>query len=160
MAGVNGKGGPPPKRSDQRRRKNAPAAGEPQKADGADAVAIPPADEKWHPLARQWYESLAASGQSRFYEPSDWATAVVVAESMSRELLPQGLVYQGQVISYELMTVKPGALGAWLKAMSTLMVTEGDRRRLALELQRPQPAGEASPGKVTDIRSWKAGLSG
>jgi hypothetical protein len=136
-----GSRGPAPKRSDQRRRSNTPAAGEPTKAPGASKVPVPRGDSKWHPVARRWYASLAKSGQSAFYEPSDWATAYLVAESMSRELSPQGLVYQGKVVGYHTMTVKAGALSAWLQAMTVLMVTEGDRRRAALELQRPKPSG-------------------
>lgn len=156
MAGVKGAGGPVPKRSDQRRRKNPPAMGEPTKAAGAKAVPIPRADPKWHPLAMRWYGSLAKSGQSHFYEPSDWATAAVIAESMSRELSPQGIVYKGEVVSYHTMTVKAGALAAWLKGMAVLMVTEGDRRRLAMELTRPK-SDEVVPD-VTRIDDYRRRL--
>lgn len=160
MPGVKGSGGPPPKRSDQRRRKNPPAAGEPTKAPGAERVEIPAADESWHPIARRWYESLALSGQAHFYQPSDWGTAFFLAESMSRELKPQGIVYQGVITSYELMTVKAGTISALLKGMSDLMVTEGSRRRIALELQRPpSPTSGSEPAKVTDIRAWREQLS-
>lgn len=155
--------GPPPKRSDQRRRRNKTAGeqqvGEATKAPGAAAVEVPSPDDDWHPLAKRWYESLAESGQSAFYEPSDWATAVLIAESISRELKPQGLVYQGEVVSYHTMTVKPGALGAWLKAMTDLMVTEGARRRAAMELQRPQADdGSGAPAPVTSLSSWRQQL--
>jgi len=169
MPGVKGAGGPPPKRSSQRRRRNPTAAearsttGEATKAPGAASVPVPTADPAWHVLAREWYESLAASGQSAFYEPSDWATAKLLAETISRELSPQALVYQGKITGYHLMTVKAGALSALLKGMSDLMVTEGSRRRIALELQRPKPDGEpaAQPAAgVTDIRSWRENLSG
>ena len=53
-----------------------------------------------HPAARRWFESLAESGQSAFYEPSDWATAYVLAETMSRELRPRvvGVTKDGDVI--------------------------------------------------------------
>ena len=74
--------GVPPKRSDQRRRANTPAAGEPVKAPAGPVVEGIVADPSWHPIMRRWFESLAESGQSAFYEASDWATAAVVAVSL------------------------------------------------------------------------------
>ena len=82
--------GPPPKRSDQRRRANTPAAGEPRKVVDPHEVDIPATDEDWHPVARLWFDSLRRSGQSAFYTNSDWGTAYLLAESMSRELKPAG----------------------------------------------------------------------
>lgn len=147
------KRGPAPKRSDQRRRVNKrPDDGGVDRAPGAGEVEPPAADPEWHPIALAWFNSLAASGQSAFYEPSDWATAVFIAESMSRELKPQGLVYKGEITSYHTMTVKASMLSALMSAMGNLMVTEGDRRRLRLELIRPQPDGDdGEGGSVTHI---------
>lgn len=154
--------GPAPKRSDKRLGHQPTAAKDAvEKVAGADEVKVPAADKKWHPIARRWYESLSQSGQHVFYEASDWATAFLLAEAMSRELRPQGIVWQGKVVSYELMTVKAGTISALLKGMSDLMVTEGSRRRVALELQRPPsgPAGDGPPAPVSDIRAWRERLS-
>ena len=126
--------GPPPKRSEQRRRNVEPATGTPRKATRGTDRDAPDALEGWHPLARHWYESLARSGQHVFYEPSDWATAMVVAESMSRELLPRTIVLKdGGTIELE-CSPSGATVTAWLKAMGSLVVTEGDRRRAAIEL--------------------------
>ncbi len=84
-----GNRGPVPKRSDQRRRTNEPVRPIDHVESGSTSPSGPPADETWHPVAFAWYESLAKSGQSTFYEPSDWATAFLIAESMSRDLNPQ-----------------------------------------------------------------------
>src|SRR5690242_6765714 len=140
MPGVPGSGGPVPKRSDQRRRRNKPEGGEITKAAGAEKVAVPRADADWHPVAKRWFNSLAKSGQSRFYEPSDWATAFLIAESMSRDLLPQvvGVTDKGEVVR-DTIPLKGASLGAYLRAFSTLLTTEGDRRRMKLELERPEP---------------------
>lgn len=166
MAGVKGAGGPPPKRSDQRRRRNTPVAGEPQQAPGGEVV-VPEPDEAWHPVARRWFESLKGSGQSRFYESSDWGLAFLLAESMSRELHPQPIVIgKGENARVEMFTTPPkgASLAAWLKGMTALLVSEGDRRRAALELQRPQkpPAdGTAEEdGSVTVLDSWRARTEG
>ncbi len=152
--------GPVPKRSDQRRRRNAPAqpltkapAGEP------GAAGRPVADHRWHPIAKEWYESLARSGQSRWYEPSDWATAFLIAESISRDLKPQ-VVGAHPETGEPVMAVIPlkgASLAAYLKAMTALLVTEGDRRRAAVELQKtkagdPEAEREAGVAQLDEFR--------
>lgn len=138
--------GPIPKRSTQRRRTNKPAAGEPTEAPAAVDVEPLEADPDWHPVAIRWFDSLAGSGQSRFYEPSDWATAYLLAESISRELSPHLVALAGEV--YTLTEAPRGAsLAAWLKGMTALLATEGDRRRAAIELQR-------GDGEEADGVSW------
>lgn len=143
--------GPAPKRSDQRRRANKPEAGEPTKAPGAAEVEIPEADAEWHPVARRWYESLATSGQRAFYEPSDWATAYLLAESMSRELHPQPIVSSEGEVTMVRFPPKAASVAAWLKGTTALLATEADRRRVSLELERPQPPSGEGGGDVAWI---------
>lgn len=149
--------GPVPKKESQRRR-STPADKPVEHVVAARVVAIPEPDEDcWHPVALAWYLSLEPSGQSRFYEPSDWATAYLIAESISRDLSPQvvGITETGEVVR-DVIPLKGASLSAYLRAMAVLMVTEGDRRRLQLELERPQPVdadAERAKGTVTDIRS-------
>lgn len=156
--------GPPPKRSEQRRRTNTPAAGEPTKAPGARKVAKPRPDPKWHPVARRWFNSLALSGQAQFYEPSDWGAAYLLAETMSRELMPQPITLgRGETAETVLqpIAVKSASIAAWLKGMTALLATEGDRRHAALELQRAEPeTPAATPAPVTDLRAWRESLGG
>lgn len=154
-----GSRGPVPKRTDQRRRRNRPEvpAGS---APAARSVRAPRPDPAWHPIVRDWYRSLRRSGQSAFYEPSDWQTARLIAESMSRDLKPQFVAMNEETGEPVVMVipVKGASLAAYLKAMSALLVTEGDRRRSGVELQRPpeQPAG---PG-VPHIDDYRDRLSG
>lgn len=145
MPGVPGSGGPIPKRSDQRRRRNQPEVPI-DSAPAAPRAEPPAADDEWHPMARAWFESLAASGQSVFYEPSDWATAVLVAESMSRDLSEQvvGVTEKGDILKAKI-PLKGASLAAYLKAMTVLLVTEGDRRRARLELERQRDAEQSDP---------------
>ena len=133
---MSGPRGPVPERSDQRRRTNAPEIPI-DHAPAAEHVEVPEPDEDWHPIAKQWYLSLGGSGQRVFYEPSDWATAYLIAESISRDLKPQfvGMTEDGDVIR-EKIPMKGASLTAYLKAMSALLATEGDRRRSRVELQR------------------------
>lgn len=120
MAGTTG---PVPKRSDQRRRRNKDG-GEITAATSGTFVppAAPPALD-WHPLAREWYESLSRSGQSVFYEPSDWAQARVWAEVLSRQM------NSGARVSANMIS-------AWSAGATELLTTEGARRRSRLELER------------------------
>lgn len=119
--------GPVPKRDDQRRRRNVPAVPT-TRAVGAAEVAVPEPDAGWHPIARDWFVSLAGSGQGRFYEPSDWQTARYVAESMSRNLSAGRFSAQH--------------FAAVMSAMTDLLTTEGARRRARLELDRPESEGK------------------
>ena len=148
MPGVPGRGGPVPKRSDQRHGHRAKADSEAIDRVPADAeVPVPPADDRWHVIARRWYESLAGSAQSYFYEPSDWATAFLIAESISRDLKPQfvGISEASGEPIFEAIPMKGASLAAYLKAMTALLVTEGDRRRSRVELERTRAPVEEAP---------------
>lgn len=143
--------GPPPKRSTQRRRRN--KSDQPiQKATAAKKVPVPKPDAKWHPIAKRWYLALAKSGQAQFYEPSDWATAFVLAESMSRDLGMKvvGTTKDGDLIQ-AIAPINGTSLNAYLKAMTALLVTEGDRRRARLELERGSDAKDDGNGNVSWI---------
>lgn len=118
--------GPVPKRSDQRRRRNKADGVETVKAPSGVGIRTPAPDPEWHPIAREWFRSLAESGQAQFYERSDWATARYVGEAMSRNLLAGRFSAQ--------------LFAAVMSGMTELLTTEGARRRVRIELQRPEDA--------------------
>jgi hypothetical protein len=128
--------GPVPKRESQRRRTN--DRGTAAKAPSGAPVPVPDPDEGWHELARDWFVSLGRSGQSVFYEASDWQTARYVAEAMSRNLAAD---------KFSSML-----FAAVMSASASLLVTEGDRRRLRIELER---AGEGD-GEVSELDDYRA----
>lgn len=124
-----GSRGPVPKRSDQRRRRNAEPNGKVTKAPAGAVVAeIPEAEADWLPIVRETYLSFAMSGQSRFYEPSDW----------------QLLRLSCHLANLQVGAEKPSAVmwqvinGMW----SDLLATEGERRRARMELERTEPTAE------------------
>lgn len=133
--------GPVPERSDRRRRTNKPAIAV-QAAAGAVRVTVPAPDKEWHPAATRWYRSLKKSGQSRFFEPSDWAQAWVWAEFLSRALK------QGERPSSQL-------IAAWSAGATELLTTEGARRRLRIELQRPREVDEDVQSAVTALDDFR-----
>ena len=136
---------PLPKRSTERRRRNIVPGLE--SAPAATEVKPPAASKDWHPGARRWYRDLARSGQSRFFEPSDWSTAWLVAERMTRLLDDDA----------------PNA-AAWSAidaVMGRLLSTEGDRRRLRLELvredERTLSDDDRADATVSDLRARLSG---
>ena len=138
-----GNRGPIPKRSESRQRRNEPER-QITKALGADEVVIPEPDPNWHPIALRLWESLEASGQSRFYEPSDWAVAYSLMDDLS--YYKAGAKRSGQM----LQTI--------MSSLSSLLVTEGDRRRLSLELNRPNGEASEDDGKVAVMDKWRQRL--
>lgn len=128
--------GPVGKRSDQRRRRNKPEGPQLVVAPAAPAVTVPEPSEAWHPLMVDWYRSLMSSGQSAFYEPSDWEMARLAAHVMSQEL------NSGEA-------VKAATLKEFQAIANNLMTTEGARRKLRVELQRgPQVVKDDESGSV------------
>jgi len=122
--------GPPPKRSSQRRRRNKTAPT--TKAIAAREVLGPKLTGRHSAAARRFWEALRRSGQAQFFEPSDWAAAELV------------------VAAIDTFIKKPSAmmLASINSAMSNLLVTEGDRRRVRLELERPD---ETQPDDASEI---------
>lgn len=116
-----GRRGPVPKRSSERRRRNKQPAVERVLMVGE--VRVPPLPQGTHKIARRLYRSLADSGQSRFFEPSDWALALWLADQMTR-LLKQ----DGPASSKDFASV-------WAAAKD-LMSTEASRRRAQIEVVR------------------------
>lgn len=122
--------GPIPKRSEERRRRNKDDGPELIQATAGgpeDLPELPEPDTLWHPIAADWYLSLRESGQAAFYEPSDWAVARYAAHVMSQVLLSDRGP-NGQLVA------------ALNSVMSSLLTTEGDRRRARMELER-KPTG-------------------
>jgi hypothetical protein len=135
--------GPVPKRSSERRRRNKES--KPQTAPALVAkVEAPKAKAGWHPIAKAWYASLSESGQTQFFEPSDWQAAQYVAEVMSRNLREKK--FSGSLFN-----------AVW-SAMSDLLTTEAARRRVRLEIERVGD-GEEPPAGVVAISDYRKRLA-
>lgn len=135
--------GPVPKRQSQRRRQNKPEKTDQVKAHGK--VAVPEVSETWHPVAKDWFKSLAESGQAQFFEPSDWQGARFVAEAMTENL--NAGRFSAQLFA-----------SVWT-AMGELLTTEGSRRRVRLEIEREtgDPDEEAAVAAIDDYRRRRSG---
>lgn len=135
--------GPIPKRDDERKRTNerdTPTT----KATGASEVKQPRADGDWHSIAKKLWKAMGESGQTQFYEPSDWAIAYSMMDDLS---------------SYKRRENRsPAMLQVIMSTLSSLLVTEGDRRRVSIELSRPG-TGEAAEDKTIKMEEWRRKLS-
>jgi hypothetical protein len=141
--------GPIPKRSEERRRRNKEEGAQLVQAPSGppeDLPDVPEPDGHWHPIAADWFVSLRESGQAAFYQASDWATARYAAELMHRGL-SSDRPPNGQYVA------------ALNSLMSSLLTTEGDRRRARIELER-KPAVQSVPASVTAIADYRATLGG
>jgi hypothetical protein len=124
--------GPIPKRSDQRIRRNRPDV-EIETVSAIGVVPVPEFDlSDVHPLVNELFLSLKDSAQSRFYEPSDWAYAKFTLHFA--DVLLKSSRPSGQLLS----TVQT--------MLTDLLLTEGARRRVRLEVERNQ-----SEGAVLDV---------
>lgn len=82
---------------------------------------IPKPNPEWHGIALGWYRSLALSGQSRWYEATDWAMAYLAADLLDSQLQDG---------------YRPGLLAEFNDISARLLCAEGDRRRMRIELIR------------------------
>lgn len=164
--------GPVPKKDSERRRRNKTgtdsASHIPAQVVNVDEllvgeVEIPEPDAKWHPIAIQIYEAQMKSGQVLWMEPSDWSMLYLLCESISRDLNPQvvGITEDGDVVK-DVIPLKGASLSSYLKAFEALLMAEGGRRRLRIELERQKRLDAAAEdmGKVVDIVAKRAELFG
>lgn len=133
--------GPPPQRSEQRRRRNKV---EIDRAPVRVVGVYGPEPPEWLAgLALDWYKSLRTSGQAIYYTDSDWSSALIIAKAIER------------------FESRPSAhmLTAILSGFGSLAATEGDRRRLRIELERAEREDADEQAGVTAINDWQRRLS-
>ena len=125
-----GERGPIPKRSEELVRRNKPDVPV-DKVDAIGTVQVPDLDiENPHQMITDFYDSLRDSAQSRFYEPSDWVYARFTMHFANQ------LLYSSRPSSQLLAAVN--------QMLSNLLVSEGDRRRVRLEVERKTAGGEGA----------------
>ena len=136
-----GSRGPVPKRDAERRRRNKPD----RQTDTVTingAVKPAPCPSGIHADARRWYKSLSKSGQTQYWEPSDWEQARIAAIWLS------GLLRSG----------RPSAqmVASWLSMVAELGVTEGSRRRMRIEIERAPKQVPAAVSRMDEYRAARA----
>ena len=101
-----------------------------------------------HPLVEDMWNSMIESAQSKFFEPSDWQYARLTLFALNQELIASR--HAGKPMG----SMKLAALN---QMMTSLLMTEGERRRVRIEIER----SEGSGGKVISLAdAFKAKLTG
>jgi hypothetical protein len=114
-------------------------------------VTIPNAPRDWHPIARRMWDSLKTSGQTEFFQDSDWAFAYSLCDDLSVYKKPH-VTRDGE----EYIKRSPEMLKAILGGLERLMFTEVDRRKVRIELHEPEP--EQDDAIVLAIAEYQADL--
>ncbi|WP_312715491.1 phage terminase small subunit [Corynebacterium flavescens] len=130
--------GPIPKRDTDRVRRNKPDT--PTKIGVALPAKRPPEERSWNTTAKRLYRSLKDSGQTTFWQQSDWEYARLTMDQLSKMLDSAGD-----------KPLRAGQLAEINQMMSRLMFTEPDRRRARIELLQAAEGGGDDPATVTDI---------
>jgi hypothetical protein len=99
----------------------------------------PQPSAEWRPQARSWYNSLALSGQSDFYEASDWATAVAAA----------------QAYDIFLRTYNAAIFASFVRLSERLGVTVTDRKRSRIELTDPEVSDADEDAADKAVIDWR-----
>lgn len=105
----------------------------------ADKVEPPEPDPGWHPIAMKLWESVKQSTFTRYYEPSDWIILYSACDDLSN--------YKKQERR------SPTMLAAVNTMLTSLLLTEGDRRRVQIEINRIDES-EAESAGVTALQAW------
>ena len=108
---------------------------------GSD-IPIPDPDPTWKPKARSWFNSLKLSGQSEFYEASDWATAVAAADAYN--------VF--------LRTYNASVFAQFVRLSERLGVTVTDRKKSRIELATPEPTDVDEDEADKAVLGWHGRL--
>ena len=140
--------GPMPKRDADRVRRNKPDV--PTRIGAAMPTDPPAEDRKWHVVAKRLYRSIKHSGQSKFWQQTDWEYARLTMDQLSKMLDSAG----DKPLRATQLTEINSMLGQ-------LMFTEPERRRARIELQHASEAGDNdTDATVTDINAARGGAYG
>lgn len=144
-------------------------------------TSVPKPNAKWHPIAKRLFKSFASSGQVRWWQDSDWATAYMLMDEYSAYKRTDDAALKSRAVragwdeeaaklspkereaagwSRERPKVSafasPQKLDSILRALERLLVTEADRRKARIELEAPVDAVDAPSVAVLD--DYRKGL--
>lgn len=154
-----GSRGPVPKKDAERRRRNkTDDSGKPNESEVVYVGDITfdhsvLRNANWHQTVLDLWDAQSQSYPANWMQPADWAMLAVHCESLSRALSPQ-LLNINPVTGEEVWGEVPlngATLSAINKLASMLLMSEGDRRRLNIELEKDRRDQEKHEAKMVDI---------
>lgn len=139
--------GPMPKRSEARTRRNKTSEDGIALKKGVALEYVPKdADPEWDGAVADLYEGLFQSGMAAYYQQSDADYAWLICDEFAEYRAPgsrkSAVMFAGLI-----------------NALAGLGVTEGERRRIHIELDPEHTATEEDP-KVVSMNQWKDRLAG
>lgn len=169
--------GPVPKRDDERRRRNKPEVPT-ETLELQEPVRVPAADSGWCLRAKRLWKAAKRSGQSKYYEPTDWQALAYVCDLITTLFRPGHLTARMEAairaaagemdlskderlyLEWMLAPPRPSAqMVASINSMlSSLGLMEGDRRRMRIEIKRP--TGKPPLTKVSVMDDYRNALGG
>lgn len=102
-----------------------------------------------HPIVADLYESMRDSGQAQYYEPSDWQYARLTMHLLNDMIKPKRV--KGKDGRYRQSQVSAMMVTSINQMLTSLLLTEGDRRRVRIEVERNQGGGEATVTPISDV---------
>lgn len=110
-------------------------------------------DPEWSEFTTNVWNSASASGMAGFYQDTDYAELWFICQELDRYVKPRVNTKTGELYHKQ----SPEMVKALLTGLSNLGFTEGDRRRIRVELDAPEePTQSAS---VVALHLYQGALS-
>lgn len=129
----------PNRTSDLSRARDANRSNRPEVKNGElMEVAIPNANPEWDATVKRLYKSMRTSGQSCYFQNSDWSFAYIVLDMLNDQR----------------KAARPSAqmMATIMQGLDKLLLTEAERRRARIELIPPGDEDDASVTAVADYK--------
>lgn len=128
----------PIKRDSSKTSTSQPLSGKPRHGE-MRSVKVPAAKREWCVEAKAWYNSLKTSGQSDYFQNSDWQLARICGDLLT-------YVYKEKFVKCTMMIVEISSI------MDKLGTSEGARRQtMRVELDLPVPVEQTEEQKYADV---------
>jgi hypothetical protein len=106
-------------------------------------ITKPDPDEDWCKVARMMWDAGMESGATEFYESTDYAALYLLCDQID-------YLYRTNKAG-EAKPRSPEMFKAIMTGLGNLLVTEGDRRKLRVELTKPDPDEGAPLAAVASL---------
>ena len=114
----------------------------------AHKARIPEPNPDWHHVCKMLWEAAHNSGQCAFYQETDWVFLYSILDDLSAAKAKYHVDGSGKPPAILLQMI--------YSAMSSLGFTEGDRRRMRIELDNDSP--DVEDESITAISDYKRKL--
>lgn len=159
--------GPSGKRSDMKNGHRTKAElGEITKGSAGAEIVWFDAPADWQELTRYMYEGIQVSGETKYFEQSDVVAVRYLLENVDISIRPYEKMSDGKTVLDDsgkpiMVVPKPNSnlVSAIMSGLGNLGLTEGDRRRMKMELVRDSGPNEDQENASSVVVSMKDRLA-